>query len=795
MLFGTAWRLHPGGTVVLYSFEGAILSADNQQHKHAQEVERRAEKIFAQQLTLERDYIDQLYRRFDDVRAETAQKLAQVRRNQAVGGHQNRSERDSFAAHYEDRLAQLNAVDARLAFGRLDTRRDGENVTRYIGRIGLTDEEQNRLLMDWRAPEAGMFYQATAFTPMGVRRRRHLMLEGRTVVNLEDEVFDTSMLRDSDILHGEGALLAALNKKRTGRMGDIVATIQAEQDAIIRSDLAGVRVVQGGPGTGKTAVALHRAAYLLYTNRERLAKAGVLVVGPSNSFMWYIERVLPSLGETGVVMASLSSLYPGLQAVPESNREVAALKGELRMVQVIERAVADRQKVPVRTQRLNVEGTDVELTTDMVRSARARARATGKPHNEARETFVKILLRELTNKLDEQLNKAAGRVVERPYLQDDVRDSLDVRRALNLAWMPLSAETLLRSLFSKRHYLDSAARDMSDRERELLVRAADAPFTEADVPLLDEAAELLGDFSKVTGAAAAARAAAEHRANLENATKALENVHQSLADIGAEGVVTAEQIASMNEAVRERMTAAAAAQSDRTWAYGHIVVDEAQELSPMQWRLLMRRCPMKSFTVVGDIAQASAATAASSWSQALGPFVGERFTVDELTINYRTPAQIADAAVAVARACGYEVSAPRAVREGNWAPLVHRVPQGQIITRTVECVNEEVAHSGGALIGVICPSDFYGQVVQAVASAHAGRVGTGDRALENQVMVLTPWEAKGLEFDVVVIVEPQQLIDDVSGAVGDLYVSMTRPTQRLHLVGSRMPAGLGTGDE
>ena len=273
------------------------------------------------------------------------------------------------------------------------------------------------------------------------------MLEGRTVVNLEDEVFDPAMLQDSGELHGEGALLAALNQKRTGRMNDIVATIQAEQDAIIRSDLAGVRVVQGGPGTGKTAVALHRAAYLLYTNRERLAKAGVLVVGPSNSFMWYIERVLPSLGETGVVMASLATLYPGLQAVAEKSRKAAALKGELRMVKVIERAVADRQKVPQEAQQLNVEGTDVELTPEMVRSARARARATGKPHNEARETFVKILLRELTTALDEQLNKAAGRVVERPYLQDDVRGSLDVRRALNLAWMPLSPETLVRSLF------------------------------------------------------------------------------------------------------------------------------------------------------------------------------------------------------------------------------------------------------------------------------------------------------------------------------------------------------------
>ena len=757
---------------------------------HRPEESSKAEQLFAEQMAAEREYVSRVYARLDELREETGQKLADVRKNQAVGGHQNRSERDSFATYYEDRLAQLNAVDSRLTFGRLDMDREGADAVRYIGRIGITDDNQRRLLMDWRAPEAGTFYQATAFQPMGVRRRRHLMLEGRTVVNIEDEVFDEAMMEDSDALHGEGALLAALNKKRTGRMGDIVATIQAEQDAIIRSELPGVRVVQGGPGTGKTAVALHRAAYLLYTNRERLSKAGVLVVGPSNSFMWYIERVLPSLGETGVVMASLATLYPGLRAVPEEDRAVAALKGDLRMVKVIKRAVADRQKVPARVQLLNVEGTDVELTPEMVRSARSRARSTGKPHNEARETFVKILLKELTAKLDEQLNRAAGRVVERPYLQDDVRASMDVRRALNLAWMPLSPETLLRSLYSKPHYLESATRSLSKAERELLARPADAPFTEADVPLLDEAAELLGDFSKVTGAAAAARAAAEHRANLENATKALENVHQSLEDIGADGVITPEQIAMMNEVRGERMTAAAAASSDRTWAYGHVVVDEAQELSPMQWRLLMRRCPMKSFTIVGDIAQASSPAAASSWAQALEPFVGERFALDELTINYRTPAQIAQAAASVARAAGYEVSAPRAVREGQWPPLIREVAPDAVVEQTVSVVSDEIAQSGGALIGVICPSSLYLETARAVARAHADRTGTAQTALENQVLVLTPWEAKGLEFDVVVIVEPQQLIDDADGAVGDVYVSMTRPTQRLYLVGSRMPAGL-----
>lgn len=766
--------------------KGALLT----ENTNANPAQTTSEAAFERELAGERAYVGQLYQRLDQLREATESKLRSTRKNQSVGNHQNRSERDAYASFYEDRLAQYNAVDHRLAFGRLDM---DDDAVRYVGRIGLATEEHERLLIDWRAPEAGTFYQATAFNRQGVRRRRHLMLERREVTGFEDDVLDSAMLDDEDAsLHGEGALLAALNRKRTGRMGDIVATIQAEQDAIIRADLAGVRVVQGGPGTGKTAVALHRAAYLLYTFRERLNNSGVLVVGPSSSFMWYIERVLPSLGETGVVMSSLATLYPGLRAVPETNPAVARVKGDLRMAEVIKKAVADRQKVPATSVRLAVDSMDITLSPKLVKHARATARSTGKPHNEARETFVKVLLKELTRQLNEKLDAAAGHAVDRPYLEEDVRNSLDVRRAINLAWMPLSAETLVRSLFSKPEYLASATQGiLTDAERQVLVRSADQPFTESDVPLLDEAAELLGDFSKVTGAAAAQRAEAAHQANLENARKALENAHQQLEDIGVDGVITAEQIAELNEETGERMTAARAAKSDRTWAYGHVVIDEAQELSAMQWRLLMRRCPMKSFTVVGDIAQASSAAAASSWAQALKPCIGERFHLDELTVNYRTPAQISDAAVSVARAAGLEISAPRAIREGNWSPSARVVGAENLIPSVVATVSEEVAQGGGGLIGVIVADSRYREVASAISTAHRDNTGTSKSALEHQILVLTPWEAKGLEFDVVIIVEPMDLIEAANGSVGDLYVSMTRPTQRLHLIaGTDLPAGL-----
>lgn len=735
-----------------------------------------------QQLAVEQAYVTRLYDRLDALRTEKAQELERIRATDMGTGHQSRSERDAFTAHYADRLAQLDAVDQRLAFGRLDTEDPGEARTRYIGRIGLATEDHERLLVDWRAREAAAFYQATGRTPMGVRRRRHLVLDGRRVAAIEDDVLDPDLLDDEGSLQGEGALLAALNTKRTGRMTDIVATIQGEQDRIIRAPLPGVRVVQGGPGTGKTAVALHRAAYLLYEHRERLRRSGVLIVGPSSSFLWYIDRVLPSLGETGVVMSSLADLYPGVHGVPERSREVARLKAGLEMVDVIKRAVKDRQKVPQADQVLRMDSHRVVLTRALVRKAREKARATGKPHNEARATFVKIVLRELAQTLGEELNQSSGNVIDRSYLVEDLRTAPEVRRAVNLCWLPLSAETLVRQLFAKRHYLDSAFRGLSSAQRDLLQRPADAPLTVADVPLLDEAAELLGTLEDAgvqirTGEAERAKAT-------DMAERALYNMSQALEDVGVDGVVTAKDITDFNAEHEHRMTAAEAATSDRTWAYGHVVVDEAQELTPMQWRVLMRRCPLKSFTVVGDIAQAGAASAATSWASALEPFVGERFSLEELTVNYRTPAAVAQAAAAVARAAGQDVAAPQAVREGE-PPILTELPEQTPESDLIEAIQRETGRElelvEGGLVAVIAPESRVQVVGTALARAFPGRVGAGVRRLEHQIVVLSTWDAKGLEFDSVILAQPQEIIDEYDG-VGSLYVAMTRPTQRLRVV-------------
>ena len=747
------------------------------------------------ELDLERGRVAERYARLDALREEKERQLAAVRRTGPQGSLQNHSERDAFASLYEDRLAQLYAVDDRLVFGRLDLdaeREGGADEQRYIGRIGLTTEDHERLLVDWRAAEAGAFYQATAAHRGRVRRRRHLMLRGREVRDLEDDILDPTLLGEDGVrADAQGALLAAVTARRTGRMGDIVATIQAEQDEVIRAPLPGAVVVQGGPGTGKTAVALHRAAYLLYTHRERLARSGVLIVGPSTAFMRYIERVLPSLGETGVVMSSLGTLMPGVRAVPERDLDAAAVKGRLDMVDAVAHAVAQRQRLLVEPRRLMIDGTAVKLKPAMVRRARDKARATRKPHNEARVTFVKILVRELAEKLRKKLEKSSGTPVQRDLLLEDVRTSRDVRIALNLCWMPLTPEKLIGDLLTREDLLRAAAPWLSDAEVGALLRPADAPWTEADVPLLDEAAELLG---RLETPGRGGEFAAQHERNLENARASLENMHQTLADLGVDGVVDAEQLAAANEARGVRRTTAETAAHDRTWTYGHVVVDEAQELSPMQWRLLARRCPMKSFTIVGDIAQSSRRDAAGSWASVLAPEFGDRWRLEELTVNYRSPARVMRWAAQVARAAGLEVSHPRAVREGDHRPRLVTEPGGDVAALALEAVEVERNRVPEALTAVIAPAERTGELLTAL------RERWGEAAVDTaplpgvEIVVATPWETKGLEFDTVVLVSPERIVDDARGVVGDLYVAMTRATQSLSVVAgtdaAALPAGL-----
>ena len=752
------------------------------------------------ELERERAYVHGLYRRLDALRDAAQQQLDSVRHSAPGGTHQNRSERDAFARIYEDRIGQLREIDERLAFGRLeleptaesDNQAEGadERPVRYIGRIGLRDDDQRPLLLDWRVPQARAFYQATAATPLGARARRHLQSKGRDIVRIDDEIFDSELLEtDAASLQGEAALMASLTAERTGRMGDIVATIQAEQDAIIRSELRGALVVQGGPGTGKTAVALHRAAFLLYSHRERLSASGVLIVGPSRSFLRYIEAVLPSLGETGVVLASLGQLFPGVDARQDDRDSVAQLKGSLEMAALIKRAVRSRRVVPTEMQRMEINGEVLDVPAELIRAAMHKAWDSHKPHNLARVVFNKAAIAAIGRLLADQL-RAHGNTIDdadQKWLREDIRTAHDVKVALNTAWMPLTPEKLLNDLYARPSWLRSLTPRWTPEKRDLLRRERGAAFTISDVALLDEAAELLGEVDLAHTAAERERKQQRKR-DVENAAAAIRNMD-------VEGMIDAETLAEGFEASAERATTAELAAADRSWTYGHIVVDEAQELSPMQWRLLARRNPLKSFTIVGDVAQASAAAATNSWGAALAADIGEHWRLEELTVNYRTPSQIVAVAEAVAVAHNVSITRSRAVRQSEWPVDVTLVAPEELGARVSDVVAADRGISRDGTLAVIVSDSIASSVVDALQQSFAGEVGEGAVGLNKPIAVLTPRESKGLEFDSVVVVEPQRIVDEISRGAAALYVAMTRSTQRLSIVASQgLPDGIPRPD-
>lgn len=744
-------------------------------------------KWYEHELTIERDYVATLYDRLDELRSQKQAQLTRVHAQGLQGSMQNQSERDSFATLYQDRINQLNAVDDRLVFGRLDT---DDQQQRHIGRLGLSDEQRSRLLVDWRAPEAAPFYQATAAQRLGVVRRRHIVMSGRTVESFQDDVLE------ADGTKGQTqALLSAVSAPRTGVMGDIVATIQQEQDEIIRDQMRGVLVVQGGPGTGKTAVALHRAAYLLYTHRERLAKNGVLLVGPSETFMHYIDQVLPSLGETGVVMSSVGNLYPGIEATSELDPVAAELKGRPEMAEIISNAVSLRQRSIRQTTWVHVDGIDLRVRPVQIRRAINHARESGKPYNQAREVFVDRMVRTLYDQMRDIVSpkRADGLInkADRSYLRQEIRQSMDVRRLLNMCWMPLTATGLVRALLSKPQYLVDAAPMLSAKQILTLLRNPETPFTDADVPLIDEAAVLLD------GLAPDASETEEKlsQRNLDTAEAALENIHFTLEDIGVDGVVTPQMLAAAQEPESNWASVSQRARADRTWTYGHIIVDEAQELSYMQWQMLFRRSPLRSFTIVGDFAQAASPAHSGSWSEVLAPFTGNNWRLSELTVNYRTPERITDAAANVATGAGRPVTRPKALRPGNYDPQLIRTDNAHLEQALVEAIHTQLQRLPGGLIGVIVATECRGQFQQLLETHFAHRVWTGEgRRRYRDIALVSAQQAKGLEYDAVVLVEPQNIVTAAGGSVGNLYVAMTRATQTLTILTTatdlQLPAGL-----
>ncbi|WP_442945956.1 HelD family protein [Nonomuraea sp. LPB2021202275-12-8] len=701
---------------------------------------------------------------------------------------QNRSERDTFAEMYATRLARLWAVERGLVFGRLDHADEGRL---YIGKLGLTDDEQERLLIDWRAPVAQPFYRATPAAPMGVTRRRHLQTKGRVVKVVEDDLLDFDALTDDDraTLNGEAALLAALDERRTGRMRDIVATIQGEQDRVIRSDLSGVLVVQGGPGTGKTVVALHRAAYLLYTHRERLERRGVLILGPNLTFLRYIEQVLPSLGETDVLLSTVGELYPGLTATARERPEVAALKGDLRMAEVLARAVRDRQRVPRKPVELNLGRYTLTIDRNMLEAARNKATRARRPHNQARTTFVRSLLNALARQVAKKLGKGLIDEDELADLREELRTEPVVRSALNRLWPYLTPQRLLLGLYGSAERLDHAASALSPAERALLRRDGAGEWTESDVPLLDEAAELLGEIDEQVLRAtamqaeeelAAARQAEEHEREAE-----LAYAREVLELTGLSDVMDAERLAERHRGEGPYLTTAERAAADRNWAYGHVIVDEAQELSPMAWRSVMRRVPTRSMTIVGDIAQTGSTAGARSWGEVLDPYVAGRWRQERLTVNYRTPVELMALASRVLATIDPALEPPASVREGGvepWAAPLAALP---------ELVKAEVGEGGK--VAVVVPDAMLAELGETVRGAIEGAVviapgagrARGAAALDAPVAVLAVADAKGLEFDSVIVAEPDLIAAQSPRGPSDLYVALTRATQRLGVVHER----------
>ncbi|MBD8506348.1 AAA family ATPase [Hoyosella sp. G463] len=742
-----------------------------------------------------------LYGRLDALREQTRTRIRDVLRMREENP-QELSERESYNALYTDKLAKYTAAENGLCFGRID---DVDESVRYIGRIGMWDDEVDSepLLLDWRAPLARAFYLATPASPDGVARRRHIRTRGREITALHDEILDPdaadaltgsadgSAETVSEGVAGESALLAAISAARTGHMTDIVSTIQREQDVIIRSHHRGVLVVEGGPGTGKTAVALHRVAYLLYTFREQLERSGVLIIGPNSTFLDYISQVLPSLGETGVVLSTVGDLYPGVTARTHDTDDVAAIKGSMRMVDILKTAVRDWQTVPSAPIEVPFDTYTLRVDKALATRARGRARSSRRAHNKAREIFVSTAV----DLLASQYRKAISAGIDGGHdlldrddladIRDELRADPAVRGVLDSLWPMLTPQQVLMELLSDPDRLRTASGELlAADEQKRILRARSALFSDTDAPLLDELAELIGIDNDDDDEAARA----QWRARIAEAQDALDiltgSAPQDLEDdldpeiLMAYDLIDAETLAERQQHRQYRTTAERAA-ADRQWTYGHTIIDEAQELSPMAWRMVMRRTPNRWMTIVGDPAQTGSPASAGSWNDALEPYVAQRWRLQGLSVNYRTPAEIMDVASGVLAQFAPGIDAPRSIRHSGHAPVIEHVGAEELAAAAWQNLAKWRDEPGTAVI--LAPEDLVEQVRD--ASAH-------DDA-NTEVSVLSVREAKGLEFDSVLIVEPGAIAAQSTRGMSDLYVAISRATQRLAIIHhAALPAGM-----
>ncbi|MCU1674086.1 MAG: ATP-dependent helicase [Frankiales bacterium] len=682
----------------------------------------------AAEIAREQELVDAALARLDVLRAETAAAEDEGLRGSG-GSPQAVYERDVTVLHFAGRRAVLDAAGDGLVFGRLD-RQDG--TVHHIGRVGVRTEDQHPLVVDWRAPAAAAFYRATAAQPDDVVRRRTISCRMDRVVAVEDELLspaDADRLVGTTVV-GDGAFLAALSKERTGRMRDIVATIQREQDEAVRAPDDGLLVVTGGPGTGKTAVALHRVAYLMYTHRDRFSRRGVLVVGPSPVFVDYVSQVLPTLGETSVRLVSLETLVPDVQVAARDTPEAAAVKGSLRMAELLRKAV--RAAGRPRTQGMTVVFRGRSLTVSGREQAQRRSQLERSPkahnslHGQARTALVNLVVRAWIRHADAEDWSERAKDDLREEAAHDLREDPAFEAALQAFWPVLTPAEVFAALRS------SLPRGvLSDDEASLLQASWQDGVTPADAALLDELDELLGD---------------------PPAPPEPEDEEPPPDDYGevttfADRTFRARRDLSADESHRD---------------YAHVVVDEAQDVSPMQWRALGRRARSGTWTVVGDWAQSVWPDPAET-AAAVDAVAGKRrVRRHELTTNYRTSTEIADLAAEVLALIDPSATPPAAVRSTGNPPVVRTSAD---LTSAVPAAVEEVLAQVTGVVGVVATAaDVDG--LRAVVT-------------DPRVQVLDTWQAKGMEFDGCVVVSPERIAVETAAGLRSLYVAVTRATQRL----------------
>ncbi len=702
----------------------------------------------AHEIAVEQHQVDRVYTRLEVLRAETAESARRGFAMAGVGNFGALVERDAMVYQLSRRLRALDAEYDGLVFGRIDlaitdpdaaepgrTDRDGSggetDRVLHIGRLGLRDERYRPLLVDWRAPAAAAFYRATPTDRMGVVRRRVIRCTGRQVVDVQDDLLAPESAPADMAVVGEGALLASMARATGHQMRDIVATIAREQDEAVRAPARGAALITGGPGTGKTAVALHRAAYLLYSDRNRFETGGVLIIGPSPVFMRYIERVLPSLGEDAVTLRSLGTVLDGTDTDRRDEPAVAAIKGSLRIRRILQRAARDTPPGTPTALRLVYAGLVLKLDAAALDAVRRAVHRRGTPPNQAR--------RQARERLLEALWRQAERVggtdyrFDRAAFDDEVGDRGEFRRFLASWWPVLAPTEVLAWLGDEQRLRRYAGRTLSAEEIRLLAGSLSGELSVADVALADELRVLLGTPPPPPP---------PPRADVDTLQEVTTYADRMLA-------------------TRERPE-----RPTDYDEYAHLVIDEAQDLSPMQWRMLGRRGRYAGWTIVGDPAQSAwpdPEEAAQARDEALRGKHRYRF---DLTTNYRNSAEIFELAARVVRAAEPELPLPTAVRRSGIAPKIRTVEAEGLADGCRSAVAELLAEVPGT-VGVVGPAELVDQVRGWLCAA------------DERVQVLDPLATKGMEYDGVLVLEPARIAADVAGGTRTLYVVLTRATQRL----------------